>query len=86
MKKQVYFTIPGGGLITLGIIFISLGRELSFPFIVFGTMVSVMSLYKRKPNRITHASNTSEKFKYGVAAFSGGGMEAIKAQITHKIF
>ena len=86
MKKQDNFTILGEGLITLGIIFISLGRELSYPFIVFGTMVSVMSLYKRKPNRITHASNTSEKFKYGVVASSGWDMEAIKAQITHKIF
>jgi hypothetical protein len=54
MKKQDNFTILGGGLITLGIVFSSLGRELSYPFIVFGTLVSVISLYKRKPNRSNH--------------------------------
>lgn len=48
MKKQDIFPILGAGLITPGIIFISLGRELSYPFIIFGTLLMVISLYKRK--------------------------------------
>ncbi len=54
MKKQDNFTILGGGLITLGIVFSLQGRELSYTFIVLGTLVSVISLYARKPNRRNH--------------------------------
>ena len=54
MKKQDIFPILGGGLITPGIVFISLVRELSYTFIAFGALLMVISLYTRKPNRSNH--------------------------------
>ena len=46
MKKQTIFPILGAGLITLGIIFISLGRVVSYLFIGVGVLLLIISLIK----------------------------------------
>ncbi len=46
MKKQTIFPILGAGLIALGIIFISLGRVVSYSFIGVGVLLLIISLIK----------------------------------------